>query len=180
MLKMVAGFFLEYPTSCVLIHPIYSRLTAKAAGQLLLSHTAAKTQGSPHTPPHTHPHTVNYTQRLVQKPLPVSAPIFHNMNRPIVVLQHVRCIAKPKRVYEDSCSKAQNQERFLAGHTHPLMAGNKYRGTTPMQSTRNHEAEQQPTRPGSIIVSRLNDRGGKNQRERSCDWDEKRKQISWR
>lgn len=30
-----------------------------------------------------------------------------------------------------------------------------------MQSTRNHEAEQQPTRPGSITVSQLNDRGEK-------------------
>lgn len=46
-------------------------------------------------------------------------------------------------------------------HTHPLMAANKYRRTTPMQSTHNHEAEQQPTRPGSITVSTINDRGEK-------------------
>lgn len=36
-----------------------------------------------------------------------------------------------------------------------------------MQSSRNHEAEQQPTTSGSITVSQLNDSGGgENQRER--------------
>lgn len=43
-----------------------------------------------------------------------------------------------------------------------------------MQSSRNHEAEQQPTTSASITVSQLNDSWGGVIREKgSCDWNEK-------
>lgn len=159
-------------------------LTAKAAGQLLLSHTAAQTQGSPHTPPNTPTHCKLHP---TIHPKNTSGFCSDSSSQYESTYCGSTTCSRHHRIKESvwrlllKISKSRALTR--AGthtHTHPLMAGNKYRRTTPMQSTRNHEAEQQPTRPGSITVSQLNDRGGKNQTERSCDWDEKRKQISWR
>lgn len=100
---MVASFLF---TSWVLLRPIISQPTAKAAGQLLLSHTAAKTQDSPHTPTEIHPHSVNYMHPQNQKNLAVSALIFlHNMNRLIAVSQHIHYITKLQARLDSKISK---------------------------------------------------------------------------
>lgn len=97
MLKMAAGFLLQMFTSCVLLRPITSHLTATAAGQLLLSHTAAKTQGSPQTPPNT-PTFCELHATTKPKNLPVSALIcLPSVNRPIAVSQQIRYITEIKQ-----------------------------------------------------------------------------------
>lgn len=79
---MVAAFLLQKFTSCVLMRPITSHLAATAAGQLLLGHTAAKTQGSPQTPPNT-PTFCELHATTKPNNLPVSALIrLHTVNRP--------------------------------------------------------------------------------------------------
>ena len=192
MLKMVCGFLSEKFTSCVLLRPIISQLATKAASQLLLSHTAAITQDSPHTPPkYTHilwttcNHNTKKCSHFCSDSSAHESPdcglrTFSlkgqikprlNQNLKIRVLTHTHTHT---HAHTHTHTHAHTHTHTHT-HTHPLMAGNQYRGTTPMQNTYNHRAEQQPTTTsGSITVSRL-----KHLRQRdSCDADKTRKGIS--